>query len=440
MIDKLTTRMRGTASGAALTAALAACGGEAGGDGARSTSLDAPDYGITPAVEEAWSVGALDGEAWEVLGDIVSMDFDSDGNLYALDSQAGHVLVFDVAGNYLRTIGRSGEGPGEIGDGASVRVLPDNRLAVYDRGRFAVQLFTLDGEYLELVAYDPADAAPYAVDDWTPGGAILTTGVVTMNTEGSVDAEGQESRSVSMSMGGPSADGRPVYRFGLDGTNETVHIAAALPPVDEDPVDETGEGVQISMNVPRAFTPPLLVAALSDGRVAVADSIAYLIRLVADGTQAGVLARPVEPMEVNESIRSAHREQLMQRPTMTRLGMGGDVPPEAEAMIEQAYRRSLDRIQFGDFVPVVRAMAADLEDRLWVERAAMPGEPGPVDILTPDGRYLGTIPPGALAVPDAFGPDGLMAYEEESAIGYPVIRVVRMPAAGLLESAAGATR
>ena len=39
-------------------------------------------------------------------------------------------------------------------------------------------------------------------------------------------------------------------------------------------------------------------------------------------------------------------------------------------------------------------------------------EDGPIDELTADGEYLRTYRAGATKMPDAFGPDGLMAFVE----------------------------
>ena len=59
-------------------------------------------------------------------------------------------------------------------------------------------------------------------------------------------------------------------------------------------------------------------------------------------------------------------------------------------------------------------------------RTALPNEEGAIDIVTTDARYLGTIPPGDLRIPDAFGPDGLMAYVDTHDVGYPIVRVVQL--------------
>ena len=57
-------------------------------------------------------------------------------------------------------------------------------------------------------------------------------------------------------------------------------------------------------------------------------------------------------------------------------------------------------------------------------------EPGPIDVVSPDGRYMGTLQTGTAALPDmpdAFGPDGLVAFLDEDAFEVPVIAVRRLP-------------
>ena len=39
---------------------------------------------------------------------------------------------------------------------------------------------------------------------------------------------------------------------------------------------------------------------------------------------------------------------------------------------------------------------------------------------------MGTLPADGIQVPDAFGPDGLMAYVETGELDVPVVRVIRL--------------
>ena len=57
-----------------------------------------------------------------VLGSIADMDVLPNGDIVVLDEQAKQLLVFSRAGGLVRTIGREGQGPGEIGGAGEVEV------------------------------------------------------------------------------------------------------------------------------------------------------------------------------------------------------------------------------------------------------------------------------------------------------------------------------
>ena len=79
-------------------------------------------------------------------GDVIA---DDDGNIYVLLRVEGLIRKFDRNGNYLLTIGREGQGPGEFIQ--PTRFLIDNRntLHVIEYGNRRVSKFSLDGQYLD---------------------------------------------------------------------------------------------------------------------------------------------------------------------------------------------------------------------------------------------------------------------------------------------------
>ena len=66
------------------------------------------------ALREVFRIGALDSDGPDMFGDILDVEFGSDGELYVLDGQAQEVRVFSSQGTYLRTLGGPGQGPGEL--------------------------------------------------------------------------------------------------------------------------------------------------------------------------------------------------------------------------------------------------------------------------------------------------------------------------------------
>ena len=83
---------------------------------------------------ERFRVGALDGEGPDVFGDIRDIELGMGGELYVLDSQAAEVRVFGPEGQHLRTMGRQGEGPGELNRPAGLALDPLGTLWVMNWG------------------------------------------------------------------------------------------------------------------------------------------------------------------------------------------------------------------------------------------------------------------------------------------------------------------
>ncbi len=104
----------------ALVPFLACCGGDAGWTGTvrDSASVVIVENGERGAwdANEAWQfeetlrIGTAEGEPAYQFGSVVSVDEDSDGNLYMLDQQAQQVRVFQPshrASTYERWAGRA---------------------------------------------------------------------------------------------------------------------------------------------------------------------------------------------------------------------------------------------------------------------------------------------------------------------------------------------
>jgi hypothetical protein len=230
---------------------------------------------------------------------------------------------------------------------------------------------------------------------------------------------------------------RPLVRVSLDGETPaaTFYRAFNLPPTDDAP-GSLGGSITVRIPRDRAFEPPLALAALGDGRVAVADSFGYRIKLLdGSGAEVETLERPVPPTPVTDAIQDQERERRLAEVEAgdgprfmisTSDGGGGEVDPE---MAKEFMRGRLESMVFAPAIPVIEAIAADSQGRIWVQRSSgVPGEDGPTDLVTADGRYLGTLPPDGLRIPDAFGPDGLTARIETDELDVPTVVVERLPA------------
>ena len=408
---------------------LVACGDSSTGAGGAPGGLDGPDVPLTAEAEDVFTVGALDGEDWETFGNVRSVSFDAAGNLHVFDPGAHRVVVVGPDGALVRTVGQQGDGPGEIGNPMAAALLSDGRLAVFDFGMpGAFELFGPDGAHVETVSVDITKGIPGLRLIALPDSRLLTAGGgrFTFAGQGS-DGEDEEA---------PEENRRPLEIFSLDGTGpEQLYQAWDLPPAGqgEEVSASNSEGQRrmvMSMSRMRAFEPGLHFGALSDGRVAVADSLGWRVKLLAsDGSVAGTLERPIAPAPATASVQEqerARREAELEDGATGRLVVFGS-NIYADPAITEAMRRGIEEMIFADEIPVIANLAVDWDDRIWVARSGPLGQDdGPTDIATASGEYVGTLPADGLRIPDAFGPGGLMAYVESDELGIETVRVVRL--------------
>ena len=193
------------------------------------------------------------------------------------------------------------------------------------------------------------------------------------------------------------------------------------PPAAPDPTDDEV-----------AMLPEVRIAAFPDGRVALADDERYRVLILSNtGEVLDTVGRRVHPLPVTEVAKAAERERRAARMTersiaaavrdMAAAGIG--VVVDVEPAIEQ-YRAELEDLQFAEEIPVIRAFQVDWGGRMWITRADETGDDGPIDLMHSDGSYEGTIRQARR--PDAFGPDGLLAYIDDHELGTQSIVVVRI--------------
>lgn len=101
-------------------------------------------------VEEV-RIGSLDGPDEDVFSHINSVAVGESGSTYVADIDLVSIREFSADGRFLREIGRPGEGPGEILSITGISVLPDGRLATWDRRNRRITIYGADGEYDQTV-------------------------------------------------------------------------------------------------------------------------------------------------------------------------------------------------------------------------------------------------------------------------------------------------
>ena len=294
---------------------------------------------------------------------------DAAGNIYVLDFDAKHVVVFDSSGKHLRTLGRPGQGPGEMQFPNTVNVTPDGRVSVLDFARDGVIQWGPDGTVLpatRIKATSPAQDI-----------AFTTDGVVYSWTDFARDAA-TEKTMLNLERG------------------DSVQLLASM----ERPQPKMAQfrNCGIMMRLPPLLSPEMSWAA-QGSRIAVISSDRYEVA-VYDGPKRMLVRRDIAPTpstleiaqrEVGDSMRVTGGTQRCA------------IPPAEVAEVRG----------FAPVVPAVRDVALDGDGGLWVRRGGPRLEASPIDRFDRDGNYLGTLAAGA-PVPIAFMPNGdIVAAEKD---------------------------
>ena len=388
--------------------------------------LPGEDRWIAADFEEVYRVGSLGGEDWEQFGRVRRVAFDGVGQLYVFDAEVDRIFVVGPNGEFRRAFGRQGEGPGEFRNPDGLAVFRDGRVVLADTGHRAYQIFDANGDFERMVRMEP-DGGVMRVTDLLPepgGEAVFSAVGAQLLSLSGFSLNSSASTRPHMS--------RPIERLILTGdVVEKDTIAEGwLPRHDGPPATRIGGGVPR----PRVFGPQMLPGVLPDGSVAFSDSSAYAIKIARVGTGVWrVLQRPFQPIPVTNRMIEAERDRRLKELEASPDGGGSRMVINGVAMSSgSSDRRARERIanlEFFEEVSIVRDLRTTWNGNIWVQRRGEdPGDDeGPIDVLSADGRYLGSYAAGTTRMPDAFGPGGLAAFRAEDELGVSVVIVRRLP-------------
>lgn len=303
-----------------------------------------PRWGLEQTLDLG-SIGSVGEPAPDEFGRITSVLADADGNVYVGDSQAATIRVFSPDGRLLRSIGRSGSGPGEFGTVYPMAWAGDT-IAVLDPGNARIATFTRGGEWAGSWRWQPL------------------TGDVRFLPGGRGEAWGQGSRRVG-------ERGETVFvRYTAAGPQDTLVAPqwpdALQPIVCPNPAD----GSISFFLVP--FAPKLVSAMTPGGHWAIAPSAAYRIAITTPaGDTLRIIERQHQPALITDAEWDAETEEFRT--------FREEVPGA----------RCDGEMTRPEFQSAIRHITFDDRGRMWVEATSDAGEQW--DVFESDGRLLGTL-------------------------------------------------
>jgi hypothetical protein len=373
-----------------------------------ATGMWRPDDQWT--VREALRIGTAEGEPEYQFGALLpagSIAIASDGRIVVFDSQGRHLKVFTAAGQYERTIGGPGGGPGEIGQGAqsSILMTPGDTIFLNDFGNQRVNLYLMDGTFVRSFPLDLASGFPLRMEVASDGRVLA------------------QMRKLNFTGAGPTDSLDAIAVFRLDGTvGDTVMRVPS------------GKTISFTGGMPewRLFVPEPIWALWGD-KILHAVNNAYRIGAYgADGSLERVLEMPFTLNPVTEAdqntIRGAFEKIFKEQGVpaqfaqqlMTRVHFAPEFPAFAQILSGPDNSILVQLIQpISTLTPEEREgfdlMAGSLGSRRW-------------DVFDDQGRYLGVLEMPLKFAPVRFRGDKIYGIQRDDLdVQYVVVLEVVKP-------------
>ena len=339
------------------------------------------------AAEPVMRLAALDeeGEGFFQASDLAVVERD---RIAVLDGMTKRVVLYDRDGTFLAQYGREGSGPGEFQFPMVILAMPHRGVGVFDAMNHRLERFD---STLAPGAPDPFAQLSYFGGHMAYAGAYL---VFPTHDYSQPDVRPQALTAV--------------------GPRDTLEIVQY--------VQKVGGAIQIEScgmgfnGIEPIFSPTLRWSEGLDGTVAVVGTEHYEVDLyrAPDFRLQRRIRRQVPTIEATLDMAVAS------------VGNGMRVMTPAGERVCDA-KEVAEKRGFTSEVPPIGRVAVSPAGELWVERWASRGEPRAIDVLDPDGEYLGTLPLG-FPFPDEFlGEDSILKIEKDeldvASVG--VYRVVR---------------
>jgi hypothetical protein len=127
------------------------------------------------SLDEELSIGGAEGKAEYAFSEIRHLAVDEKERIFVLDYKESQIRVFDKNGNYLQTIGKKGQGPGEL-DRPRMIALNQDELMALELGQRRLSFFSLEGQFLRSLSTKEFWTLSARID--SAGNIIITEGLM----------------------------------------------------------------------------------------------------------------------------------------------------------------------------------------------------------------------------------------------------------------------
>ncbi len=360
----------------AFTLTVSACGAGGGAD-RTATVTDSAGVEIVTSAEPVWqagnawtadpapavSIGAFEGEPEYELYRVSGATRLADGTIAVLNSGSFELRFYDESGDFIRSVGAEGEGPGEF-RGSSKLFNHRDSLLVWDFRLKRLSVFAPAGEFVRSFSLSGSGRSQHGSE--LVGGALLTTTatVYTPSSEGGIHRDTSVYLMVSLDGDSLSSLGRfpDAERF----------------------VRLSGDGMTVMS----------LILGRTTRRASYGDQLfvgtneSYAIDIYDwDGRFVRSIRRDVPPVSVTDEMFTREVEQRL-----------AAMPARFRANIETMY----EVMPQVDVLPFYAALQVDADGNLWVRNYSMESEPANEwSVFDRRGIWLG----------DVTLPIGLTVYE-----------------------------
>lgn len=314
------------------------------------------DFDVGWSVRREFALGGA--ESGPESFDIVTpstVGIDTARHLFVLDLRARRVVVFSQVGQFVRELGREGEGPGELTFPGSMVVTPDGTVSVFDAGKGRLVRFGPDGAVLRELDFPfygwPGQARHMSS---TAGGMLVASSVA------------------------PDDDNTVRNALQLIGERDTIVVAyQTFPRPDMVRYPTCGGGFSMA----RIFEVELSWS-VSGEVVVVNRTPAYEFEEYREGVLIRRVRRDVALRAATEAMAVAELGEGLR----VNFGQGVCVISPVELVNGRGFAPDL---------PWIDDLTRSPDGEVWVKRRGVGVDgTGPLDVFSPSGAYLGSMPSG----------------------------------------------